>query len=259
MKKVLLTAATAALALGANAQQTRYGIEIGAHLGNLVQELPERSESSTTSLLNKEHIDARPNLGLRAGFVADLGISDNFSIQPGLQFVMKGARNEISLDEGDNTNGFEYQEQSLINLNYIELPINIQYKTREDGTGFFVGAGPYFGYAISGKRSLQIDSTLYRGGSRFHNDVDIDDELSFGDNKNDDYKNLDIGLGVNAGYMLPMGAFVRAYGQYGFSNIFPVPEAKYETKNYGFGISFGYMFGGKKGTSASDDPTEATD
>ena len=247
MKKAFLTAAAAAaMAFGANAQQTRYGIEIGAHMANLVQELPEtgRVGGSPTTTFRKEHKDSRPNLGLRAGLVADFGISDNFSIQPGLQFVMKGARNEFTVDTP--VIGTEYQEK--INLNYIELPIYVQYKTREDGTGFMVGAGPYFGYAFGGKRVSQI------------NDIEIEDrELSFGDNGNDDIKNLDIGLGLNVGYMLPVGVFIRGYGQYGFSNIYPVPESKYETKNYGFGLSIGYMFGGKAGEGGKDDPTEAND
>lgn len=246
MKKVFLTAAAAAMALGANAQQSRYGIEIGAHMGNLVQELPEtgRIGENPTSTFRKQHIDARPNLGLRAGLVADFGISDNFSINTGLQFVMKGARNEFSVDTPVvNT---EYQEK--INLNYIEVPVYVQYKTREDGTGFMVGAGPYFGYAFGGKIVSQINDTEV--GNR---------ELSFGDNANDDIKNLDIGVGLNVGYMLPVGVFVRGYGQYSFSNIYPVPEAKYETKNYGFGLSVGYMLGGKKGDGGKDDPTSAND
>ena len=248
MKKVLLTAATAALALGADAQQTRYGFEIGAHLGNVVQELPERGRiegQDPTSTFRKEHVDGRPNVGLRAGLVADFGISDNFSIQPGLQFVMKGVRNEFTVDLPGAPNT-EYQEK--MNLNYIELPIYLQYKTREDGTGFMVGAGPYFGYAFGGKIVSQI------------NDTEVGDrELSFGDNNNDDIKNLDVGVGVNLGYMLPSGVFVRGYGQWGFSNLYPVPEAKYETKNYGFGLSVGYLLGGKRGTSPTDDPTSAND
>jgi len=245
MKKVLLTAATAALALGANAQQTRYGIEVGAHLANLVQEIPDPSNPNGTTTLSKDHVDGRPNLGLRAGLVADFGISDNFSIQPGLQFVMKGARTEYSVDLPGAPNT-EFQDK--ININYIEVPLNVMYKTREDGTGFMVGAGPYFGYAFGGKRVSQINNVEIRNS-----------ELSFGDNADDDIKNLDVGVGLNVGYMLPVGVFVRGYGQYSFSNIYPVPESKYETKNYGFGISVGYMFGGKKGMGGKDDPTEAND
>ena len=99
MKKIFLTAATAALALGANAQQTRYGIEVGAHLGNLVQEIPNPNNGSPTGTLQKDHIDARPNLGLRAGLLADFGISDNLSIQTGLFWEMKGERFEFYLYE----------------------------------------------------------------------------------------------------------------------------------------------------------------
>ncbi len=262
MKKVILSAAVAALAAtGAQAQQIRYGLEIGAHLGNLVQEIPNPNNGSPTGTLQKDHIDARPNLGLRAGLVADIGVSDNFSIQPGLQFVMKGARNEFSLTE-TNASGREFktQVQDLLNINYIELPINVQYKTREDGTGFFVGAGPYVGYAFSGKRSLQTETSRKGGGLTDSTaKTQSDDPLDFGDNAGDDIKNLDVGIGLNVGYMLPAGAFVRGYGQYSFSNIYPVAESDYETKNYGFGITLGYMFGGKKGMNGQDDPNSATD
>lgn len=245
MKKILLTAATAALALGANAQQTRYGIEIGAHMGNLVQELPDPSNPGGTTTLSKDHVDSRPNLGLRAGLVADFGISDNFSIQPGLHFVMKGARTEYTATVAGVPN-VEFQDK--LNINYVELPINVMYKTREDGTGFMVGAGPYFGYAFGGKRVMQVNDVETRNS-----------ELNFGDEPGDDIKNLDVGVGLNVGYMLPVGVFIRGYGQYGFSNIYPVPESKYETKNYGFGLSLGYMFGGKAGNGGKDDPTETND
>jgi hypothetical protein len=259
MKKAFLTAAVAAVALGANAQQTRYGFELGAHLGNLVQELPDPTNPNGTTTLSKDHIDGRPNLGLRAGLVADFGLSDNFSIQPGLFFVMKGVRNEIEVSSETGGVTTRFESQNKLNLNYIEVPLNIQYKTREDGTGFFVGAGPYFGYAISGKTNSQSTFEQTGGGSSFKLETDEDRELSFGDNADDDYKNLDVGVGLNIGYMLPMGAFVRGYGQYSFSNIIPVPESKYETKNYGFGITVGYMFGGKRGAGPKDDPTSATD
>jgi hypothetical protein len=196
-----------------------------------------------------EHTDSKPNLGLRGGLVADFGITDNISFQPALLFVMKGAREEV--DESETTFGITIKStyQSKINLNYIQIPLNFQYHLNDDKTGFFVGAGPYIAYAFAGKYA--IDGQFEISGAGFPTQtttVKEDIDVEFGDEEGDMFKNLDLGVGLNAGYMLPMGVFVRAFGEYGFSNILPEFYASQDgkTRNYGFGLTVGYMIGGGK-------------
>lgn len=228
MKKLILTVAFGTLAAGANAQM-RFGAEVGVQMANLVTTVPEYDINGNQ--IGTEHIDSRPNLGLRGGLVAQFSFTDNLSFQPAILFAMKGARLEETID----LFGTQVEIQQKINLNNIEVPLNFQYNTNSDGTGFFVGAGPYLAYAFAGKVVTQI------------NDVEVEDrDVEFGDELTDDFKNLDVGVGLNLGYMLPMGAFVRGFGQYGFSNIFPehIASADGKTRNYGFGLTVGYMIGG---------------
>lgn len=240
MKTLILTAALGTLAAGANAQ-IRFGAEVGVQMANLVTTVPDFNNPGKS-----EHIDSKPNLGLRGGLVAQFGITDNFSIQPALLFAMKGARLENDDEYSLGSTTVKTSTQIKTNLNYIELPINFQYNMNSDGTGFFVGAGPYIGYAFAGKLAGDESTEMTTAGVTVSTKTEIDQEVSFGDGLLDNYKNLDIGVGLNAGYMLPMGAFVRAFGQYGFSNIYPSAIAALDgkTRNYGFGLTVGYMIGG---------------
>lgn len=236
MKKLLLTAALGTLAVGANAQ-LRFGAEVGAHLAN-------QNVSFSSLFGGVANINTSPNLGLRGGLVAQFGILDHLSIQPAILFTMKGTRLELDDDYSDGTFRYQSESQSKINLNYIEIPLNIQYSLGDNGNGFFIGAGPYFGYAFAGKAVDQYSATVTLLATGATETIEEEDEydVEFGDGLNDMYKNLDIGIGVNAGYMLPMGAFVRVYGQYGLSQV--LSNAIFaEAKNYGFGLSVGYMIG----------------
>jgi len=254
MRKLILTAAAGLLAAGANAQSgLGFGIEAGVQLANQVTELPNYGDdSSNTTTFRKDHVDGRPNIGLRAGIVAEWNASSRIAIQPSLLFVMKGVRFEG--DREYDSLGVRYNTslQSNLNLYYIQLPINFQYYFNADRTGLFAGFGPYFSYAFSGSR--QQDYTVKAGNQNEQSFEIKDEDVQFGDNAGDDFKNLDIGVGVNLGYKFSPGFFVRAFGEYSFSNIYPVPEAKFETKNYGFGLTIGYMLNKKIGSGGSTNP-----
>ncbi len=241
MKKIILTAALGIVAAGANAQ-IRFGAEVGVQLANLTTTYDDPFNPGKS-----EHVDARPNIGLRGGLVAQFGITDHIAIQPAVLFVMKGARQEDEQNYEIGGIKYTYETQSKINLNNIQIPINIQYTMNEDGTGFFAGVGPYVSYAFAGKAVDQVDSTTSIGSVTTSGSREYEYDLEFGDELGDNYKNLDVGIGANVGYMLPMGAFVRAFGEYGFSNIFPGTAAALingKTRNYGFGLTIGYMIGG---------------
>jgi len=243
MKKMILTAAVVASAAGANAQ-LRFGAEIGAQLANLVVTVPDANGG-------RERLDSRPNLGLRGGLVAQFGITDNISIQPGLLFVMKGARVEEEFASGAQIiNGTAVTSsttniQSRINLNYIQIPINFQYNSSDNGTGFFVGAGPYVAYGFDGKFNTETKITGTSGSTSVSSTTEADDDVDFGSGTGDDFRNLDFGIGLNAGYALSNGAFVRAFGEYGLTDIYGDQSSSNapRTKNYGFGLTLGYMIG----------------
>lgn len=89
-------------------------------------------------------------LGYQIGAVADYSINDKFSIESGLLLSKKGFKNQTF---GMGQNGKELTFNVSEKTNYIQIPVHVCYKL---GNRFLVHAGPYFGFAISGKRTSDI-------------------------------------------------------------------------------------------------------
>ncbi len=81
----------------------------------------------------------------QAGIIGDFNISSFFAIQPGLLYTGKGVKLQ-SGDEGDVL----YQKLTY-NPQYIEVPVNLVFKTPTGRAKFFVGAGPYVAVGVGGK------------------------------------------------------------------------------------------------------------
>jgi hypothetical protein len=80
MKKVYVAVAAAMIIASGASAQTRFGIEGGVNLNNLA----DHYEGETTSNQIK--------VGFHAGVLADIGISDHFSVAPALRYSMKGGQ-----------------------------------------------------------------------------------------------------------------------------------------------------------------------
>ncbi len=83
--------------------------------------------------------DNRMLTGFHAGIIADLNLTEFLAIQPGLLYTSKGIRFENDLQE------------LTFNPRYIELPVNLVFKTPTGQSKFFIGAGPYVAMGIGGK------------------------------------------------------------------------------------------------------------
>ena len=204
----------------ANAQsKTTFGILAGVNAQNL------NGKDFNGGKLANDMI-----IGFHAGVNAQIPIAPEFYFQPGLLFSTKGAENT---QDAINT---KYQ------LSYVELPLNLVYKGAL-GNGFvMVGFGPYVGYGINGK------VTLDGGGSgKVESDVEFKNVVELTDPLTTPYfKALDFGGNVFAGYEMASGIFLQLNAQLGMANINPedkrFPGGKTAIKNTGFGLSLGYRF-----------------
>ena len=216
MKKVILSfAAIAALSSGAKAQTT-FGLEAGA---NMVM-------SSYKALGND--IPTKSLIGVKAGGIVNFELSENCSIQPGAYFVTgNGAK------IGDDIAYIQTK------INTIQIPINFQYSFgKPGGNRFFIGAGPYVGINVGGKVKVSgFNLGLFS--------LDTSSTASIGSDSTDQFKRLNVGAGVNAGYQLSNGLFARAHFDYGFMNQMPQGDENNSIKNYNVGVTVGFMFGGK--------------
>lgn len=163
-----------------------------------------------------ESNDFKPSFRLGANF--DMGLTDNIHLQFGAFYSGKGAK--------ESANG----ATAKLGLNYLEVPVYVNYMTgKAGGNRFFAGVGPYFGYCLGGTLKVSgFDDAKLKVGS---------------DAANDDIKPLDLGINLNAGYLLSNNIYVRAQYGMGLMNNVPGGNSDASRKNAGFAISFGYNFG----------------
>jgi hypothetical protein len=192
MKTKILLLALLFFAATTSFAQTKIGITAGVNLANLTG-----SDAGDNNAMK---------IGVHGGLVADLGISDNFMIEPGVLFSMKGSQDSENSD-------------NKLTLNYIEIPILAKYKL-ESGLNFFLG--PYVGFLMS--------ATADPGG------VDVKDFM----------ETTDFGLKVGIGYQLESGLGFNAHYEMGLATIAKDVAGESQTvNNTVIGIGISYMFGGK--------------
>ncbi len=209
MKKLILSLSLMLFVSAFAFAQTKFGVSAGTSFASMKTKMESVSVTSDSKI------------GFSVGFLADLGISENFAFQPGLNFNQKGGKSKAGDVETTST------------LNYIELPLNFIFKTQAGNGKFFGGLGPVLGYGISGKNK-------YKDGGQSETD-----DIKFGnDEMEDDIKPFEASGNILAGYEFANGFFASVNYNMGLSNL-ALGDGDYTVKNRFFGIRIGYMFGGK--------------
>lgn len=144
MKKLILSAAVAFLAISGAQAQTAFGLKGGLNVSNL-------SGSSV------DNSDAKSLFGGNAGFFASIPASKNLYVLPEVSFSLEGAKLKSS--------------DTDLKLNYVNIPVLLRYVTN---SGFFVEAGPQLGILTSAKTKFgsttidvkdQLKSTNFSAGA----------------------------------------------------------------------------------------------
>jgi hypothetical protein len=206
MKKIFsLVMITCMFTINAMAQKTTIGFNAGSTLSTYKVKVDNTSSTSDSKF------------GFSAGMVVDVPISKIVSFQPALEFTQKGGK--------ENLQGYKF----TTNLNYIEMPLNILFKTNSSKTRFYIGAGPSLAIGLSGKMKFEGD-----GQSE-------DADIKFGTGDNDDLKGLDIGANILAGCQFKGGALLSLTYNLGMSNLIIDGDKNNSYKNNYFGLRIGYM------------------
>jgi len=209
MRTFILSACLLAATVGAQAQLT-FGPEVSL-IGSNYTGKADGQSSNTKSIVS-----------FRAGAVLDAPISDHFSIQPAVLYVMNGFKSDIVI------------ANASVHVNTLEIPVNVMYKIDVPGDGhLFVGLGPYIAYNMGGKYK---ESDSYSGTQT--------GSLNIGSGPLDDLKVFDFGLGINAGYQLTNGLFLRVFYQKGLLNLDPQGNSNNYIRSTNYGVGVGMLFGG---------------
>lgn len=83
--------------------------------------------------------DNRMLTSFHVGVIGDFNLTEFLALQPGLLYTGKGIKLE------NNT------QELTFNPRYLELPVNLVFKTPTGNAKFFIGAGPYVAMGIGGK------------------------------------------------------------------------------------------------------------
>lgn len=192
MKKIFAVVALALMTLTVSAQEDSK-ITVKAGVG-------------MTSVVGSDTEEDKSIVSYKVGVSYDLGVSENFSIIPGLEYVNKGFK-----EDGIDGN---------INMSYLQIPIFAAYKLPlSDNMKLAIKAGPYVSYGIFGS-----DIEFYGGGSINVFDSDMFDRFD---------------VGAIAGVSLDFDQFMVGLE---YSRGLKKLNSDVSAFNQAFGIVFGYKF-----------------
>ncbi len=200
--------------------QVKFGIKGGVNFSDMKYEPQDQTSGiPDTKSLTSYHV----------GVIADVPLLSVLSIQPGVMLNSIGAK----VEKNGNNAGYT----AKINPLYVDVPVNILFKPQiGTGTKFYVGVGPYIGFGVGGKATVEGNVGDVNGS--------IDHDLKFGNSSDDDLKSTDIGGNVLAGFEFNNGLLIGA--QYGMSFTNNAPEGENSDnkilKNKVLSISVGYLF-----------------
>jgi hypothetical protein len=108
--------------------------------------------------------DAKSLTSFQVGIIGDVYLAPVLYLQPGIIFTGKGTKTQ------SGTEGSANWYKATSNPYYIEIPVNLVFKTPGKTTKFFAGAGPYLGIGIAGKNKVR--GALL--GTQFSSESNID-------------------------------------------------------------------------------------
>src|SRR5688572_145210 len=181
--------------------------------------------------LDDSFIEKKTNqIGALGGVMVNIGINEAFSIQPEVLFSQKGY-------------GFEDGRYKVTeSLNYLEVPLLAKLTLGSGNMKFFVNAGPYAAYLMSGKITHNFTGREESYAVQFEYEND-------GFNANRVKPNrLDLGLAAGAGMALKAGIGtlnIEARYGLGLTNINEYehgrPSGVSKVTNGSLALSLGYL------------------
>ncbi|WP_417365655.1 porin family protein [Flavobacterium beibuense] len=202
MKKILLSAAAImAFGFASQAQDIKFGAKAGVNF----------------STLSGADGDVSSRTGFHVGAVAEVKLTEQFSIQPEILYSMQGADQEAT----EEFMGVTYNYESSLKLGYINVPVMAKYYLME---GLSIEAGPQVGFLLSAKEEYNVEGES--------GEEDVKDSVS----------SIDFGLAGGVSYDLPVGLFFNARYYAGLSNVYDGDLDGIEYQNGVFSLSVGYKF-----------------
>lgn len=160
-------------------------------------------------------------MGMHFGLSANINLSDDMTLNTGALYSTKGSQMKES--------GMEL----VINLSYIQIPLNISFPVSEQMS---LMAGPYIALLMSAEAKATVD-------------LGIDTNVEVIDLK-EDTRSMDYGINIGAGFAVTEAFSINAGYQIGLASLDPdgtgvvISDDDDSVKNSNIHIGMTYSFGG---------------
>ncbi len=170
------------------------------------------------------------------GIPLEIGLTDNFAIQPELTITRKGDRQIVTAEPNLFVpNGFELSSEIV--FTYIEIPILAKVKLGSDVGGVGIFAGPSFAYASKGESVIEYD-----GDPLFGFDPSGVEDLFEDDDSGISRSDVNAIIGISPYFNLGnLGLFFDARYLLGLSDL-DEEDDDFTVKNRSLQLSAGVMF-----------------
>lgn len=213
MKKVVIVAIIAMMAVAANAQVqfgVRGGLNVSKESDQIITAVIENGGTEEINFSN----DMKWRTGVNVGGFVNIQESDKFDLEIGLSYSMLGYNDKIIEIDGRGERELDHNVTS----HYLTIPVAEKFYPA--GNGFYLELGPQLGILLSKKATID-------GGDSY---------TPFKDNN----RTLDFGILGGAGYVFPNGMFLNARYIHGLTETCKIFSSG--GKNRNLQLSLGYMF-----------------
>jgi len=171
--------------------------------------------------------ETNSRMNWQAGLVLDVPLGEGgWRFMPELNYANKGYK----VDFTGEIFGEPYSIEGKSNIAFLELPFNMVYAADLGGSKLLLGAGPYGGYALSGKN----DFRMRVGSSQMDSETS---DVRFG-NEEGTLKRFDYGLNAMVGFLVNEGLLLKANYSYGLADLSNDNSGSYKNRYFGFTLAF---------------------
>lgn len=205
MKKIILSILAVFVFGFSNAQKTKFGIKGGMNIANQVFSGDGAPVPSSI-------------VGVNVGAFVEVKIAPKLFLQPEVLFSSQGSSFKISLTDF----GLDEDVEATFKLSYINVPVLFKYYAAEK---FSLEAGPQIGFLQNSKAEVKVSGQ------------------SNSENTNSEFKTVDFGFNLGAGYDFTKQLSAGVRYNLGLSNIAKTDSGDNTViKNSVLSISLSYKF-----------------
>lgn len=201
------------------------GVTILASSLSFAQQFGIKAGANVSSISKEGFETTKAKAGFYAGVFMNAPVSEEFSIQPEVIYNNLGSKTTLK-------NSVLGTYESKLNLDYISVPIMVQYKATPE---FYLEAGPELSFLVNASTKTTYNPALLGSSTKFS-------ELD-----KDNYNSFNFGMGIGLGYNFTPNIGINARYVAGFTDLTKdgttsLYNQKGNNRNNNFQVGLSYKF-----------------